>query len=134
MISYNEIFEYIKKNSSVWNVEVEVDGFSTYISITPLDWNLKPYERSFAICNMCGTSIYNGSIVSLPVPRTYIYQDDLKREHILLETDYEKYILNQEDLVNWNETCNKIFENYKMEIRKIKSRNKMHDFESDFTL
>ena len=83
---------------------------------------------------MCGTTIYNGSVNSLPVPRTYIYQDDLKREHILLETDYEKYILNKEDLVNWNETCNKIFENYKMEIRKIKSRNKIHDFESDFTL
>lgn len=134
MISYKEIFEYIKQNSSVWKIEVEVDGFSTYMSIIPLDWNLKPYEQSFAISNMCGTSIYNSPVVSLPVPGISVYQDDLKREHVLLETDYEKYIFKMEDLVNWNETCNKIFETYKMEIRKIKSRNKMHDFESDFTL
>ena len=137
MITFNEIVDFIKE-SKIWTVkESSTALFGTdtnahaHISIRLLDWNLKPYEKEYF--KACDYDINSSDLmISLPVPCVSLYKDFLGNEKVTLDIDLQTYIQNKSELYAWHDMCEKVYEEYKLEIRKLHSKKKIIELEKDF--
>lgn len=136
MITFNEIVDFIKE-SKIWDVKESstalfgTDTAHAHLSIRLLDWNLKPYEKEYF--KACDYDINSSDLfISLPVPCVSLYKDFLGNVKVTLDIDFKTYIQNKSELYAWHEMCEKVYEEYKLEIRKLHSKKKISELEKDF--
>lgn len=141
----DEFIEYIK-SLGIFEIEKDMEFFDKprySIYIKPLDFSLRKYDKSdwtgyhTKFCEAIISEKYDElHVPKIELGKRTIFDNDKKefveKDCVTIEIDYSTRILTEENKTEYADICKTVYEQYKLEIKKMYMNRKLNKMNRDF--